>query len=90
MSDSSFLQKTSSDSLVKDIQNDFTSTNISFFCFWSIFMYDSLDKDFLIGQILMAKQKIINKRERERDRQTDRGIEKERKRETNAERKKEW
>ena len=53
-------------------------------------MYDSLDKDFFIGQILIAKQKIIHKtareRERERDRQTDRGIEKER----NAVRKKEW
>ena len=45
-------------------------------------MYDSLDKDFLIGQILMAKQKIIHRtareRERERERQTDKGIEKER------------
>ena len=52
-------------------------------------MYDSLDKDFLIGQILMDKKKIIHKtareKERERDRQTDRG--KERKRERNAERK---
>ena len=52
-------------------------------------MYDSLDKDFLIGQILMAKQKNIHKTAKERDRQTDRGIEKERKRERNAERKKE-
>ena len=51
--------KKSSDSLVKDIKNDFTSKYI---------IYRFIDKDFLIGQIPMAKQKFIHKTARERER----------------------
>ena len=35
----------------------------------NILNIDSLDKDFLIGQILMAKQKFIHKTARERERE---------------------
>jgi hypothetical protein len=38
----------------------------------NILNIDSIDKDFLIGHILMAKQKFIHKTARERDKKIDR------------------